>query len=485
MEQRLPTGIPGLDEILLGGLISQSTYLLAGRAGSGKTVFAMQWLLEGVRRNERTLFLTLTEPAAQIRRNLSLFGWTLDGIEVVDLAPTSEEAAVISEYKVFAPSEVEQNGVWNAVYQTIREQRPQRLVIDSVTQVRYLSLDEYQFRNKMLSLVRFLNESGCTSLLLFESAELERETALALAVDGMLRLRNEVSASSVIDLRSLQIEKFRGSGFMSGLHPLRIGSQGIEIFPHRIEPVGRVPPVGPPLTTNIRLLDELLGGGIERGTTTIITGPSGAGKSTLGTLFLLAGIASGQRSILFTFEEPVELILTRCRGIGLPLEPLLEAGTLRIVRMNPLEQYPDEFLGQVRAAVEEEGFQIVMIDSLRGYELEMEQFGSSLAHIHNLVNYVSRWGVTSFLINEVEFITGALRATELGVSHLADNIILLRYAARAGEVIKVVLCLKKRLGATELAFRELRIGPDGLQVGEKFQDVRSILTGVAEPIEPM
>ena len=216
---RIPSGIPGLDEVLSGGLISQSTYLLVGRAGSGKTVFALQWLLEGSRRTERTLFLSLTEPVAQIQRNITSFGWTLDGIELVDLAPTSEEAAVVSEYQVFAPSEVELNGIWNVIYQTIREKRPQRLVIDSLTQLRYLSVDEYQFRNKMLSLVRFLNESGCTSLLLFESSELEHETAVTLAVDGLLRLRNEVSPSRVIDLRSLQIEKFRGSGFMSGLHP--------------------------------------------------------------------------------------------------------------------------------------------------------------------------------------------------------------------------------------------------------------------------
>lgn len=478
-EERIATGIPGVDELFHGGLIPRRSYLLVGGAGSGKTVFSVQWLLEGHRRGERLLYITLTEPASDIQQNMASFGWQFDGIDLLDLTPTGTDETA-EEYQVFSPSEVEHVAVWQTIYKAVLEKRPQRLVIDSVTQLRYLSIDEYQFRKKVLGLVSFLNKSGCTSLLSFEISELERETAVSLAVDGLIRLRAEVSPSRVIGLRSIQIEKFRGSDFNSGMHPMRITGNGIHVFPHRIEPIGGQHTTVDLLSSGIRQVDELLGGGIESGTTTIISGPSGVGKTTLGMAFLITAVATGKRAVLFTFEEAVESLMIRSRGIGMPLDDLLHVGTLKIVRLNPMEQYPDEFLGKVRDAVERAGFELVMIDSLRGYQLEMEQFGTPLDHIRNLVHYLNRYGVTSFLINEVEFITGSLRTTELAVSHLADNIILLRYAEYAGQVIKVIACLKKRLGDFQPDLRALHITPQGIQVGEKLANLRGVLTGVPE-----
>lgn len=478
--QRLTTGIPGVDEIFNGGLVPQRSYLLVGAAGSGKTVFSVQWLIQGRKNNERLLYITLTEPASDIARNMETFGWQMDGIEFLDLTPTGDGETNEQDYLVFSPDEVEQVAVWQAIYQAVQEKRPQRLVIDSLTQLRYLSPDDYQFRKKILSLVGFLNRSGCTSLLSFETTELERDTSVGLAVDGLIRLRAEVSPSRVIGLRSIQVEKFRGSDFISGLHPMRITNQGIRVFPHRIEPIGGLDLSIRLLSSGIPQLDELLGGGIETGTTTILSGPSGVGKTTLGVSFLIAAVAAGKRAILFTFEEAIESLIIRSRGIGVPLDAALAAGTLQIVRLNPMEQYPDEFLGRVRAAVEEEGFELVMIDGLRGYQLEMEQFGTPLDHIRNLVHYLNRHGVTSILINEVEFITGSLRTTELAVSHLADNIILLRYAEYAGEVIKVVACLKKRLGSFKPDLRELEITAHGIQVGKKLENLHGVLTGVPQ-----
>jgi circadian clock protein KaiC len=483
-QERVATGIPGVDEIFYGGLLPQRSYLLVGGAGSGKTVFSVQWLLEGHRRGERLLYITLTEPGSDIKRNMASFGWQLEGIELLDLTPTGDAGENGEEYQVFSPSEVEQVAVWQAIYSAVKEKRPQRLVIDSVTQLRYLSIDEYQFRKEILGLVSFLNKRGCTSLLSFEVSELERETSVALAVDGLIRLRTEVSPSRVIGLRSIQIEKFRGSDFISGLHPMRITDEGIRVFPHRIEPIGGLHLTVELLSSGIRELDELLGGGVEVGTTTIISGPSGVGKTTLGVAFLISALARGKRSVLFTFEEAVESLMQRSRGIGMPLDAALEAGKLKIVRLNPMEQYPDEFLGKVRDAVEQEGFELVMIDSLRGYQLEMEQFGTPLDHIRNLVHYLNRKGVTSFLVNEVEHITGAVRVTEMAVSHLADNIILLRYAEYAGKFIKVIACLKKRLGNHQPDLRELQITGQGMQVGEKLKKLRGVLTGVLEYADP-
>ena len=478
VDARIPTGIPGLDEILHGGLVAQNSYLIVGGAGTGKTVLSFQWLLSGRRAGARCLYITLAEPGGKIERNVGSFGWELGGVDLVDLTPANLDDAPADEYEVFPPSDVERTSVWNQIYKAVKDHTPDRVVIDSITQLRYLSTDEYQFRKQILALVAFLNRTGCTSFLAFEPTELERETSVALAVDGILRLHREVSPGRVIGLRSLEVEKVRGSDFMSGLHPMRITSSGVQIFPHKIEPPGTAIPGVDMLRSGIAQLDALLGGGLESGTTTIVTGPCGAGKSTLGVQLLAQAVADGKPSVLYAFEESIPAILARCGGVGIPAAEMVEAGTLDIVRINPLELYPDEFLGIVRGAVEREGRQVVMVDSLRGYALAMEEFGTMVANVSNLVTYLNGRGVTTLLINEVENITGDLKATEFAVSYLADNIVLLRYAEYESTVIKVVACLKKRLGGFQPELRQLRIDGDGIQVSARLDHLRGILTGV-------
>lgn len=479
MDERMPTGIPGLDEAVHGGLITQNSYLIVGGPGTGKTILSFQWLLEGVRRGESALYITLAEPGGKIERNVRSFGWRLEGIEMVDLTPgAATSGGPEAEYQVFHPSEVERTPAWQGIYDAVEKHKPARLVIDSITQLRYLSTDEYQFRKQMLALVAFLDACGCTSFLVFEPTEMERETSVALAVDGIIRLHRDVSPNRVIGLRSIEVQKLRGSDFMSGLHQMRIGAEGVSIFPHRVEKPSEVQPGEMMLATGITHLDDLLGGGLESGTTTIITGPAGAGKSTLGMKFLTRSVAAGTPAVLYAFEESVQSILTRCEGVGMPVREMLDAGRLSVVRVNPMELYPDEFLGMVRGAVEREGRRVVMVDSLRGYELAMEEFGTMVANISNLVTYLNGNGVTTLLINEVENITGDLKATEFAVSYVADNIILMRYAEYTSRVIKIIACLKKRLGTFQPELRELHITADGIRVSEKLENLRGILTGV-------
>ena len=476
---RMPTGIPGCDEILGGGLLTGRCYLLGGDGGAGKTIFSLQWLLDGVRRGERCMYITLCEPAADLQRNVARFGWDLAQIEIVDLSPAGLDVAdTVSEYHVFPPSEVENVPVWKSICEIVMQKRPHRLMIDSVTQLRYLATDEYQFRKNILGLVNFLNGLDVTSQLAFDPSEMLRDTSVNLAVDGVLRFSKDISASMGIGLRSLQIEKLRGSDFMSGRHPMRIGKNGIEIFPHRVEHTGSCDPGETMISSGIDELDQLLGGGIESGTTTLLTGPTGTGKTTLGTQFL-AHFARTGRAILFTFEEPPSFIAVRSRGIGAPIDDVLRSGALQIVRINPIEMYPDEFLATIRHAVEVDRCAMVMIDSLRGYEFAMEEFGKPQAHIHNMVSYLSRNGVSTILINEDEHITStSLKATDLGISHLADNIVLLRYAEYAGQVIKIVGCLKKRLGDFQPELRQMQVGVNGIEISEKLHHLQGILTGV-------
>ena len=474
---KVSTGIKGLDEIVQGGLPVARSYLIVGGAGSGKTALSLLWLIDGARRGEKVAYVTMAESADSIRFNASGFGWDLAGVEIRDITAFGESFAE-GEYRVFHPGEVEQAEVWKSLFDFIKAQRPARIVIDSVTHLRYLSADPYQFRKHVRGLVSCLHQAGCTAYLLYEPAEHVAEASVGLAVDGILSLRKAISPGLATGLRSIEVEKLRGTDFLSGRHPLRIGAEGMEIFPHRIEKTGSTQPGEVMISSGIAGVDELLGGGLESGTTTMLSGPAGVGKSSLGTQFLLAAAGLGKRSILFTFEESPESLMTRSRGIGIPLQARLESGDFRIVRVNPMELYPDEFLAMVRHAVEVEGFSCVMVDSLRGYELAMEEFGMAKAHIHNLVTYLNRHAVTTLIISEVEYITSAdLRATDLGVSHLADTVVLMRYAEYEGQVIKIISCLKKRIGDFQPELRQLTINSLGISVGEKLQHLQGVLTG--------
>lgn len=477
-DQRAPTGIPGLDEVLHGGIITNHSYLIVGAAGTGKTVASLQWLLDGARQGTKGMYVTLAEPVENIKRNIASFGWNLDEIDILDLNPVDEHLdESINEYNIFPPSEVERAPLWQGIYQAVKERQPRRIVIDSVTQLRYLSIDDYQFRKQILALVTFLHRHGCTSFLTYEPSELEQETSVALAVDGIMRLRMEVSPRRVVGLRSLQVEKLRGSDFMSGFHPLRISNRGMHIYPHRIEAPEDVQPAETILTAGIPDLDKMLGGGLESGTATIISGPCGAGKTTLGVQFMAAAVGSGKRAVLYTFEESPGSIINRAQGVNIPVREILTEDAFSIVRVNPMELYPDEFLEILRHAVEEDGREVVMIDSLRGYKLAMEEFGSPIAHVHNLVTYLNRKQVTTLFINEVENITGNLVATEMGVSYIVDNIILLRYAEYQGGVIKVIGCLKKRNGPFETTLRRFHITSRGIELSEPLTSMRGILAG--------
>jgi circadian clock protein KaiC len=476
--KRVSSGIAGVDEILHGGFFTSSSYLIVGSAGTGKTVMSMQWLAAGVEAGERTLFVTLAEPAHKIRQNVESFGWPIDRIEIVDLTYVDESSGPgEGEYEIFPASDVERIPTWQNLFRVIEERRPSRIVIDSLTQLRYLSVDDYQFRKHLMRLVNFLDHCGCTALLAYEPVELEHEASVALAVDGIIRLRMQVSQNRVIGLRSMQVEKLRGSDFISGLHPFRITATGMTVFPHRIELIDRTPPSEDVLSTGVTELDELLAGGIETGTTSMLTGPPGVGKSTLSMRFVATAAERGYRGVIYAFEESIDSILRRSRNVGIDVEPLLADGRMRIVPVNALQLYPDEFLSMVRRDVDL-GASVVSVDSLRGYTLAMEEFGTPVAHLHNLVTHLNRRGVTTMLLNEVEFITGDLRATDLGVSHVADNIVLMRYAEYRSSVIKVIGCLKKRLGGFQPELRELKISSDGIHVSGKLSFLRGILSGI-------
>ena len=387
------------------------------------------------------------------------------------------------EYAVFSPQEVESEPIWQALNLATEEHRPDRLVIDSATCLLYLSPDPYQFRKQMQRLLQGLSDKDCVSLWLFEAGELQKETSAALATDGVLVLANEPSPSRIVENRTVEVTKCRNSSYRSGRHPMRITNQGIVIWPHWIETLKRIPHERDILSSGIEHLGELLGGGLPDGGCTILSGPSGAGKTTLAMQFLVTAASRGKKIVCYTFEEEPASILGRSREMDIPAEDRIEDGTLQVREISPLVQYLDEFLETVRRDVEKDGVEVFALDNLRSYQLAMAEFGVVSAHLHNLIHYLRHRRASLFLVVEQEKITGDLQITKAGVSYLSDNVLLIRFVESRGEIIKVIHCLKKRLGVFDPQIRAFSIARDGIRVGAKLQHLRGVLTGIPEILE--
>jgi len=476
---RISTGVDGLDEILKGGFIRGTSYLILGGTGTGKTVLSLQACQESVKRKESCLYFTFSEPEASIRGHADSLGWDLAKVVFVDFTRELGRAKINDEYSVFPPSEVEETPIWSHLYQAVGEHDPALVVIDSATFLRYLSRDEYQFRKLGQKLINTLGSRGCVSLFLFEPAELEKETSPALAVDCVVAMRNDLTEQKTTEIRTIEVKKMRGSSFLAGRHPMRIGEAGITVWPHRIEHVKKSIPYDRNIVpSGIAELDQLLKGGFSTGTCTIFTGPSGAGKTTLATQFLCVAAEKGVKGAMYSFEEWGVSILSRCNAVSIPLKEHTEKHTVLLREVNPLEYYPDEFLEMFRKDVEKDGIQLVVLDSLRGYNLAMEGFGNLVAHMQNIINYCRSQKITLMLVEELQTIFGDVRITNKGVSYMADNVLMLSYAKHHGRLIKVINCLKKRLGDFEPELREFQITGHGIVVGERLDHLRGLLTGV-------
>ncbi len=470
----ISTGIKGFDVVLKGGLIKGHSYLIVGSAGCGKTIFSLEWLVNGVKNGEKCVFISMAEPAEQIYSNVSSLEWDLSSIKIIDLSP--KQYIPDEDYSVLYSQEVESSYAWPQIYEAIEKYNPDRLVIDSVTFMNYLSADSFQFRKKLLSFINYLKTKNCTNFLIYEPEEMAKDVSLPLSVDGVIVLSKTLSESKVMDIRTVEIKKLRGRDYYSGLHPFRITSMGIQVFPHIIEQM-----IIPQLDSNkipsgIKQLDDLLEGGIEKGTVTLLTGPTGVGKSTLAMQFALSAAKQGLKTIYYSFEETPSFILKRAQEIGQNVLPYVESKTIEINHINSLELYPDELLENIRIH-KDQGINVLILDSIRGYKVAMEQFGNMDAHIQNMVNFTKSHHITIFFINELEYITNtSVRLTELGISYIMDNAILMRFSEKDGKIIRLIGCIKKRLGSFQPEVREYMLTSKGILVGDKLPHC-SLFTG--------
>jgi circadian clock protein KaiC len=469
---RLSTGIAGLDEILDGGLIPERTYLVRGGPGAGKTMLGLHFLTAGAAIGEQTLFITLGEPVDQLRSNANFLDFNLLNIEFLDLSPSQDIFAEVQTYDIFSPAEVERKPTTQKIIEYIEKTKPKRVVFDSITQFRYLAIDTFQFRKQILSFIRFLSHHGATALFASENSDSAPDNDLQFMVDGVLNL------DLLNDRRSIRVTKFRGSNFRTGSHTMSLTQTGMIVFPRLLPEAHRRVFTIEALPFGIPRLDELLHGGLERGTTTVITGPSGVGKTTVGLQFMKEAAGRCERSVVYTFEEEVDIVLRRCQQINIPALVMQERGVLTVAKVEPLRYTPDEFAALVRQEVEKRETQIVMLDSISGYQVSLR--GDDLrSHLHALSKYLTNMGVTVILINELKTISGLVQATEVGITYLADNIILMRYMERHTlrhvELRRGISVLKKRLSDFEKSMREIEITSYGILIGQPIPGLNGIL----------
>lgn len=472
------TGIEGLDTILEGGLTPNRLYLLEGLPGAGKTTTGLQFLREGAARGETVLYVTLSETEAELREVSASHGWSLEGVHVHEMMPMGDQLDPDEQYTMFYPSEVELGAVTQRILAEVERLHPQRVVFDSLSEIRLLAGNLLRFRRQILALKQYFAGRKATVLLLDENHEAELNAhTIVHGVISMDQLRPEFGG----DRRRLRVIKMRGRPFHGGFHDYEILTGGVKVFPRLVAADHRRDVEGSTLHSGLDPLDALLGGGIERGTSTLLIGAAGAGKSSLAMHFVMEAAARGEHSAVFLFEESLHALRTRSKGLGLDLDARIADGLVTIQSVDPSELSPGEFFQIVRDAVETSNARIVVIDSLNGYLNAMPEARFLVTQLHELLTYLGHMGVSSFLINAQQGLIGSMNST-LDVSYLADTVVLLRYFEATGEVKTAISVLKKRTGAHERTLREMTISGKGITIGEPLRNFRGVLTGVPHEV---
>ena len=478
-ELRAETGIAGLDEVLGGGLIAQRLYLVEGNPGAGKTTLALQFLLHGTTLGERCLYVTLSETTEELRSGAASHGWRLDGLDVDEFIPSDEEFASDQQLTMYRPVEVELGDTTRRILDAVAARRPQRLVIDSLSELRLLAQDPLRYRRQILALKQFLARRSCTTLLLDDRTADHPDLQLHSIAHGVIALDRRTPAYGPV-LRQLQVNKFRGSDFKTGLQDFEIARGGLRVFP-RLSIGAPKEFVREPVPSGVAALDELLGGGIDRGTATLLIGPPGTGKSTIAVQYAVGAAARGEHAAVFTFEETRELLLDRARGLGQVIAEGEGPGRIALRQLDPAEVSPGEFAELVREEVETRHASVVVIDSLNGYLNAMPEERALNVQLHELLTYLNQHGVATFLVAAQSGVTGPGLRSPVDASYLADAVVLLRLFEHEGRVKKAISVIKKRSGRHEESIRQLWFDARGVHVGAPLLGLTGVLSGIVMP----
>lgn len=480
---RIDTGVSGLDNILSGGLPAGQMYLLEGDPGTGKTTLAMQFIMAGVLKGEKALYVTLSESQAELEGSARSHGWDPKDLPIAEFIPAEASLSPEQQYTVFHPSEVELASTIQKLTQIIDDVKPDRLVIDSLSELRLLAADTMRYRRQLLALKHFFVGRDTTVLLLDDRTAEGSDMQLQSIAHGVIRLE-KIQRSYGITRRRIEILKLRGSAYREGFHDYNIIHGGLVVYPRLIANEHDAAFDGERIKSGLPALDTMFGGGISRGSATLLIGPSGSGKSTLAMMYAYAAAKRGDRAIVYAFDEVLRTAQDRMEGLGIPVRDEIKRGNLAMSQVDPAELSPGEFAWQIRKDVENKDTRVVVIDSLNGFLMAMPGEHDLTLHLHELLAFLNQKGVVTFLIFTQHGLIGSMQ-TEVDVSYLSDTVVLLRYFEAEGEIRQVISVVKQRVGQHERTLRELRMSNKGVEIGQPLKSFRGVLTGVPNFTEHM
>lgn len=472
--EQLETGISGLDDILAGGLPPCRLYLVQGDPGAGKTTLSLQFLLEGVKRGERSLYVTLSETRDEIADIARSHRWSLDGLSIIEVS--SDAAADDLDNTVFRPSEVELGERMQRLLAEVDRLRPARIVLDSCSELRLLAQSPLRYRRQILALKQRLAQLGSTILLLDNPHPGSPDMLLQSVVHGVITME-QLAPLYGAERRRLRVIKLRGLRYRGGYHDFIIKTGGLDVYPRLVAAEHHRGFERTPVSSGVRELDALLQGGPDRGMSLLLMGPSGCGKSAVAAQYALAAAERGERAAVFGFDESAAMYLARAESMGMNLGPHFDAGRLSFQQIDPAELSPGEFTHLVRRAAESGEARLIVIDSLNGYLNAMPQENYVALQLHELLSYLSQRGVLTVMTVAQHGLVGAEAASPIDLSYLADTVLLFRYFEVTGQVRKALSAVKKRAGAHETTIRELLLDRHGVRVGPALAQFQGVLTG--------
>jgi circadian clock protein KaiC len=468
------TGVAGLDDILCGGLPKGCLYLVDGNPGVGKTTLAIQFLLEGVRRQESCLYVTLSETKPELERVAASHDWSLNGIEIIELSAI-ERAIGKGPKTMFQSSEVELSQLDTLLLETVDRLQPQRIVLDSLSEMRLLAQNPLRYRRQILTLKQRFAERGCTVILLDDRSAAGTDVQVQSIVHGMISLTNAPLQYGVMR-RTLTVIKLRGIKYREGSHDYVIKKGGLCVFTRLTASEHHAHFDKDMASSNNAELDALLCGGLHRGTSNLLMGPAGSGKSTIATLFAHAAADRGERINFYSFDESTHILLERARQLGTELDSHIAAGRLKLRQVDPAQVSPGELANSVMQSVKRDNVKVVVLDSLNGYVSAMPNEEYLELHLHELLTYLNQQGVVTIMVLAQHGLVGPSGAT-IDVSYLADTVILTRYFEALGAVKKAISVIKKRSGAHETTIRELQMSESKVRIGPPLNHFEGVLTG--------
>ena len=475
------TGIGGMDDILGGGLPRNHLYLIEGTPGTGKTTLGMQFLLEGTRRGEQGLYVSLSESKRELLEAAHSHGWDLEGLPILEMTPGEEELAPEAQYTVFHPADVELTSTTDSLLKHVDAINPRRIVLDSLSELRLLAREPLRYRRQILTLKRHFSNRQSTVLLLegqtMDTRDLQLQT-LAHGVISLERLERDFGTNR----RRMEIRKLRGVAFREGYHDFTIGTGGINLHPRLVAAEHRPGFQRHSVPSGLKQLDALLGGGIDTGTSTLFLGAAGAGKSTIAAQYAAASAQRGELACIFSFDEIVETLVARAEALGMRFSSHIEDGTLLMQQVDPAELSPGAFVARVRSLVQDSQARVIVIDSLSGLLAAMPGEKFMTIQLHELLSFLNQQGVATIITMPQHGLMGnSLASPAVDVSYLADTVVLFRYFEAGGHVRKAISVLKRRSGAHEHTIRELSFTNGQIEVGPPLEEFQGVLTGAPAP----